>query len=66
MKELYQNTMIWPGEKLSGRKNTFKDEEQIELFIRTAPEASKKSYDLWRNITLINSWHQNEYESAAM
>ena len=33
MKELYQNTMIWPGERLSGRKNTFKDEEQIEYLL---------------------------------
>ena len=38
-------------EVIRKEKTPLKDEEQIELiYFRTAPEASKKSYDLWRDI----------------
>ena len=47
-------------------KQKFKDEEQFEQFLRAALGVNKNIHDRWRKIILINSWHLNDYESAAM
>src|SRR5688500_2598177 len=47
-------------------KHRFKDDEQFEYFLRTSPDVNKSIHDRFRKSILINSWHLNDYESAAM
>lgn len=48
------------------QSNSFLNEEQFKRFIETMPSTMKSVFKAWREIILINSWHYNEYESAAM
>ncbi len=40
--------------------------ERFDRFNSTIPEVLKKQFQAYREMILINSWHYNEYESAAM
>ena len=48
------------------QKNSFQSEEQFNRFIETIPSTMKSLFKDLSEIILINSWHYNEYESAAM
>jgi hypothetical protein len=48
------------------QRNSFQSEEQFNQFIETMPLTMKSLFKAQREIILINSWHYNEYESAAM
>ncbi len=51
------------GEK---EKQYFQSQEKSNHVIRTLPQTMIQQFQLYRELVLINPWHYNEYESAAM
>ena len=66
MKQLYQYTMIWPGGRfIRKKKHPQKMKNNLSYLLELHQRQARNPLTKGRNITLINSWHQNEYESTA-
>jgi hypothetical protein len=44
----------------------FQSQDQSNRFVQRLPQAMVQKFELYRELLLINPWHYNEYESAAM
>jgi len=44
----------------------FQNQDQSNRFVQRLPQAMLQKFELYRELLLINPWHYNEYESAAM
>ena len=47
-------------------KQAFQNQEQSNHSIQRLPQTMLQQFQLYRELILINPWHYNEYESAAM
>jgi hypothetical protein len=47
-------------------KQNFQSQEQSNRFLQRLPQTMLQQFQLYRELVLINPWHYNEYESAAM
>ena len=54
------------GHKENYEKEHSQRQEQFNYFIQTLPQTKLQQFQLYRELVLINPWHYNEYESAAM
>jgi Protein of unknown function (DUF2971) len=61
------NTVIRSSE-YNGKeeKQNFQNQEQSNHSIQRLPQTMLQQFQLYRELVLINPWHYNEYESAAM
>ncbi|HJU33856.1 MAG TPA: hypothetical protein VJ695_01915 [Nitrososphaera sp.] len=48
------------------QKRNSRGQEQFNHFIQALPKTKVQQFQLYRELVLINPWHYNEYESAAM
>lgn len=53
-------------EKEEAEKQNFQSLDQSNHFIERPPQTMLQQFQLYREQVLINPWHYNEYESAAM
>jgi len=44
----------------------FQNQDQSNRFVQRLSQAMLQKFELYRELLLINPWHYNEYESAAM
>jgi len=52
-------------EEVEERQN-FQSHDQSNHFVQRLPQTMLQQFQLYRELVLINPWHYNEYESAAM
>ncbi len=47
-------------------KQHFQSQDESKHFVQRLPQTMLQQFQLYRELVLINPWHYNEYESAAM
>ena len=52
-------------EEEEGKQN-FQSQDESNHFVQRLPQTMIQQFQLYRELVLINPWHHNEYESAAM
>jgi len=60
------NDVIRSSEYNKVQKQNFQSQDQSNHFIERLPQTMIQQFQLYRELILINPWHYNEYESAAM
>ena len=60
----FNNLIRSPG--YSKEKQQSQSQEQSSRYIEKLPQITIQQFQLYRELVLINPWHYNEYESAAM
>jgi hypothetical protein len=53
-------------EEKEEEKQNFQSQDQSNRFLQRLPQTMLQQFQLYRELVLINPWHYNEYESAAM
>jgi len=71
LRDPYEGTMPEYNDQIrrsvyESQKQNFKDNNQFEQFLQSTPKSLRATYKLHKETMLINSWHENEYESASM
>ncbi len=61
----FSNNMTRGSEQEEEEVN-FQSQDQSNRFIHRLPQTMLQQFQLYRELILINPWHYNEYESAAM
>ena len=54
------------GSEQEEEEVTFQSQDQSNRFIHRLPQTMLQQFQLYRELVLVNPWHYNEYESAAM
>jgi hypothetical protein len=54
------------GSEQEEEEVNFQSQDQSNRFIHRLPQTMLQQFQLYRELVLINPWHYNEYESAAM
>ena len=71
LRDPYEGTMPEYNDQIrrsvyESQKQNFKDDDQFEKFLQSTPKGLRATYKQNKETMLINSWHENDYESASM
>jgi Protein of unknown function (DUF2971) len=62
----FSSNMTRGSEQEEEEELNFQSQDQSNRFIHRLPQTMLQQFQLYRELVLINPWHYNEYESAAM